>query len=269
MKLNLKVRRVLTITAWMLCTVVLIVFLGFVNHEQHDLRCKGIEISIAEEAAHEFIDHRDILTLLHSKGKLTGKPLGSINTSLLEKIILTNPYVKSVEVYSSVDGKLHVGIRQRNPIVRIINRKDEHFYIDEEGRFMPISDQYTPPVLVASGAIFNTFSEMRAGEMRSRHDSTRMLTPRMIDQVFVMADYISRDTFWNDNAEQIYVNEYQELELIPRIGDHRIVFGDTTMMSEKFRNLQVFYLEGLNNTGWNNYSIINLKYKGQVVCTKK
>lgn len=269
MTLNPKIRRVLTLIVWMLCTLAVFVFLGFVNQKQDNLRCKGIEISIEEDGAHEFIDHRDILTLIETKGKLAGKPLGSINTALLEKIVLTNPYVKSVEVYSSVDGKLHARIRQRNPIVRIINRKDEQFYIDEEGRFMPLSDQYTPPVLVASGSIFNTFSEMRAGEMRSRPDSSRKLIPRMIDQVFALSSYIARDTFWNDNAEQIYVNDQQEIELIPRVGDHRILFGDTTLMEEKFRKLMVFYREGLNNTGWNNYSVINLKYKGQVVCTKK
>jgi hypothetical protein len=32
----------------------------------------------------------------------------------------------------------------------------------------------------------------------------------------------------------------------------------------------MFYTEGLNKTdGWNKYSIINIKYKNQVVCTKK
>jgi hypothetical protein len=28
-------------------------------------------------------------------------------------------------------------------------------------------------------------------------------------------------------------------------------------------------MEGLNKAGWNKYKVINLKYKDQVVCTKK
>lgn len=269
MTIKPRMRKALAVTAWLLCTAILFVFLGFVNHEQEAMRCSGVEINITDLGAHEFIDHRDILSLVESKGKLTGKALGSINTALLEKIVLTNPYVKSVEVYSTVGGKLHVELRQRNPIVRIINQKDEQFYIDEEGRFMPLSDQYTPPVLVASGYIFNTFSEMKVGAMQSRQDSTVTSIPRMIDQVYAFSAFIARDTFWVDNAEQLYVNAQQEIELIPRIGNHSILFGDTTMIADKFNKLKVFYREGLNNTGWNNYSLINLKYKGQVVCTKK
>ena len=90
----------------------------------------------------------------------------------------------------------------------------------------------------------------------------------MIEQVYELAKFIVADTFWNAQAEQIYVNENQELELIPRIGNHRIVIGDAENLAEKFNRLMIFYTQGLNKTGWNNYSVINLKYRNQVVCTK-
>jgi cell division protein FtsQ len=48
------------------------------------------------------------------------------------------------------------------------------------------------------------------------------------------------------------------------------VFGDAKDFEEKFEKLKTFYTEGLNKTdGWNKYSTINIKYKNQVVCTKK
>jgi cell division protein FtsQ len=54
------------------------------------------------------------------------------------------------------------------------------------------------------------------------------------------------------------------------VGDMKIIFGTTEDMKEKFSNLKVFYQEGLNSTGnWKLYQAINLKYKNQVVCTKK
>ena len=44
----------------------------------------------------------------------------------------------------------------------------------------------------------------------------------------------------------------------------------TEAYEEKFEKLKMFYTEGLNKTdGWNKYSTINIKYKNQVVCTKK
>ena len=40
-------------------------------------------------------------------------------------------------------------------------------------------------------------------------------------------------------------------------------------MKEKLEKLKVFYKEGLTKVGWDKYSVINLKYKGQVVCERK
>jgi cell division protein FtsQ len=59
------------------------------------------------------------------------------------------------------------------------------------------------------------------------------------------------------------------MELIPRLGQHRILLGDTTDLRDKLDRMRTFYLQGLNNTGWDKYELINLKYKNQVVCTKR
>jgi cell division protein FtsQ len=158
---------------------------------------------------------------------------------------------------------------QRNPVVRIVNKNDEQFYIDETGAFMPVSERYTPPALVASGYIFNTFSEMKVGYRFTVNDTTVTQIPRVIEQVYALAKFIEADTFWSANTEQIYVNEHQELEIVPRFGDHTVLVGDTSLLTNKFQRLMVFYREGMNNIGWNTYQMINLKYKGQVVCTKK
>lgn len=268
MKTKINFRKIFIIAAWSLFGCGMIALLGFVSHEQDVLRCKAITIDISDDQGHDFVDNQEILSLVNSKGKVTGKPIGAINTSLLEKIILTNPFIQDVEVYSSVDGNLHVDLTQRNPTVRIVNMNDEQFYIDQTGTFMPVSDRYTPPALVATGYIFNTYAEMKVGYVFPSKDTTVTQVPRIIDQVYALAKFIEADSFWSANAEQIYVNEHQELELIPRFGNHRVLIGDTTAMQDKFERLLVFYRDGLNKTGWNNYNLINLKYQGQVVCTK-
>jgi cell division protein FtsQ len=271
MELKPTLKKVLITSTWIIGTIVIVVMLGFVAKRQEEIKCKNISINIDEAVGHDFIGNDELLELINSKGKVIGKPLGTINTSLLEKIILTNPFVNRSEVYSSIDGALHVDVWQRDPIVRIINMHDEQYYIDREGRFMPISESYTPPVIVANGFIFNTYTELKVrGEVAAK-DTSRidsLLVPRIIDQVFVLAKFIEADSFWTANSEQIYVNEQQELELIPRIGNHRVLVGDTTNLEDKFKRLMVFYKEGLSKTGWNNYSLINLKFRNQVVCTK-
>jgi cell division protein FtsQ len=271
MELKPKVKSILILSTWIITAVGMIVLLGFVNQRQEQLLCKQITVNIDESVSHDFIDNSDMLQLINSKGKVEGKALGSINTSLLEKIILTNPFVERAEVYSSIDGNLHADVWQRDPIVRIVNMHDEQFYIDKKGEFMPVSDKYTPPVIVANGYIYNTYTEMKITTPVLTDDSLKndsLMIPRTINQVYALAKFVEADTFWTANTEQIYVNEHQELELIPRVGNHRVLLGDTIDLQDKFRRLMIFYKEGLSKTGWNNYSVINLKFRNQVVCTK-
>lgn len=264
-KINWK--KVLVFSMWIIMSIGLLVTLGFVNHVQKELKCKNVFISFNENVQHDFIDEQEISELIKSKEKLIGNHLGAINTTLLEKIIMSNPFVQKAEVYSSVDGNINVSVTQRNPLVRIITMHDEQFYIDDRGDFMPVSNKYSPPVLVANGYIFDRYTEQKINFVVTNNNTSSQVKP-IIEQVYELAQFIEADTFWNAQAEQIYVNENQELELIPRIGNHRIVIGDSENLTEKFNRLMIFYTQGLNKTGWNNYSIINLKYRNQVVCTK-
>ena len=92
---------------------------------------------------------------------MKGKTLSSINITLLEKIINKNPFVADAEVFSTIDGKINIEVKQRRPVVRIVNFKDESFYIDDQGVFMPLSEKYTARVPVANGYIFDRESERK------------------------------------------------------------------------------------------------------------
>ena len=49
---------------------------------------------------------------------------------------------------------------------------------------------------------------------------------------------------------------------------HIIEFGSIYQMDEKFRNLYALYTHGWDAREWNLYTKVNLKYNGQIVCTK-
>lgn len=242
----------------------LFVLLGFVGQRQKKVPFKELLIRTEAGADTDFLDEEQIKKEILEKIKPVGKPVSSINRAMLEKIVMSNPYVKKAEVYSSVEGNLYLDLVEREPVLRIVSMHDEQFYVDREGAFMPVSETYTAPVLVASGYIFNRYAERRVQVLPPLNE--RMI--QTLPQVFTLASALVADSFWRNNAEQIYVNASQELEVIPRIGSHRILFGDTTSLSDKLKKLNYFYREGLNKTGWNTYSVVNLKYRGQVVCTK-
>ncbi len=254
------------------CFVVIafIVSVGFASHKQSLMPCSGIIINIKDSSGIDFVDEKDITQIIQNKfGSLAGKSISSINISLLEKIINTNPFIYDAEVFSTIDGKLNIEVKQRIPVLRVINYSNESFYIDREGIFMPPSEKYTARVPVASGFIFDKESQKKARIYVDKESTDSLVSKTKIDQLFNIISYTNQSSFWNSAIEQLYVNANGEIEMIPRVGNHIVILGDDNFLDEKFKKLFVFYQKGLNKKGWNKYSTINLKYKDQVVCTKK
>jgi cell division protein FtsQ len=269
MKTNINWKIMLRLSAWGLLILSFMVSVGFSDHSQSVMPCQDVLITVDDSIGHSFVIASDIDQLIRDKfGSLEGKAVGSINIALLEKIVNANPFISDAEVFSTIDGKINIRVKQRTPVLRVINNDNESFYIDNEGNFMPYSDRYTASVPVASGNIPGSERDQHVllyGES-NKDDSTISISK--IDELFRIASFINNNEFWNAQIEQLYVDEKGEVELIPRVGNHKIIFGTDENMEKKFSKLLVFYREGLNKTGWNKYSTINLKYEDQVVCTK-
>ncbi len=248
--------------------VLIIVTLSFVTYKRNREVCKSIEITILDSAKNKFVERDDILELLYKKKKkVLGYGIDSLNISEVEKILFNHSAIKHCEVYKTIDGVLNIEIEQRNPVVRIINSKNQSYYIDEDATIMSLSNKYTSRVIVANGNI-NEGVGIRNGQDIYSIDSTKMKR-NLLREIYVLVSYIRSDKFLNAQIEQIYVNEEREFELVPMIGEHIIVFGTLDNYKEKFRNLLAFYQNGLYNIGWNKYKMINIKFKNQVVCTRK
>ena len=253
-----------------LIVVAFIVTVGFASHKQAEMPCTGIYINIHDSSGIGFVEENDVRQMIQNKiGSPIGKSLSSINISLLEKIINTNPFIYDAEVFSTVDGKVNIDVKQRIPVLRVINYNNESFYIDNHGVFMPPSDKFTARVPVASGFIFDKESEKKVRVYTEDEIKDTTLTRTKIEQLFHIINYTNQNSFWNAMVQQLYVNAQGEIEMIPRIGNHTVVIGNDMFLEEKFKKLLVFYREGLSKKGWDKYSIINLKFKDQVVCTKK
>lgn len=252
---------------WSLLILGFLVSVGFSSSKQDGMLCKGVSVTMLDTNGQTFVEAGDIIEIIKNKfGVLEGKPMGSINISLLEKIMNTNPFVSKTEVFSTIDGKITIEVKQRTPVLRIINFNDESFYIDNEGLFMPLSDKYTARVPVANGYIFDKQTEQRVTKYTGDQAGDSSL--HMIDRIFHVADYIQKNEFWRAGVEQLFVNAQGDIELIPRVGFHTVILGDDQQLEEKLNKLLLFYKEGLKLNGWNQYNVINIKFKDQVVCSK-
>lgn len=68
--------------------------------------------------------------------------------------------------------------------------------------------------------------------------------------------------------DQVDITAARQFEMIPKIGNQLIRFGDGSDVDEP-NKLQLFYKEVMGKAGWNDYSVINVQYKNQVVAKKR
>jgi len=242
-----------------------------VNKQQDALLCTALNVSVNQDNDLYFLDKLDIIQMIKDRGdSIVGQPKSTVNVSEIEKSLNSHSNIANAEAYMSIDGEMKVEVTQRKPVVRVMNLDGDSYYIDSDGTFMPLSNKYTAKVLVASGMLSEPFIKRYTYSIADIGKDSLLNATSLLDEIYAMANYINADKFWSSQIQQIYINKDRDMEIVPMVGDQKIIFGDTTAMDEKFKKLLTFYQQGLNTTGWwDKYSIINLKFKNQIVCTKK
>jgi len=256
----MKIKKIISFSVWAILIAGILVLVGFMNAGHRKMTCKNIEVSVDFQGGEQLITESKIKKLIR-QDTLMDKKLTDIDIIRIENRLNKIGVVSKAEVYTTITGNLNIRIRQCRPIVRIYNTSGQSYYIDRSGSLAPESPGYPANVLIATGYIKTKYSD-------TLNVLETQLTP-VLTNLYKLSDYIFNDEFFSAQIQQIYVNQDREFELIPRVGRHVIVFGDTDKMEEKFENLMLFYHEGLNKTGWDKYRVINLKFENQVVCTKK
>lgn len=242
--------------AWIFCLGGIVTLMSFVSVKKHTVNITNIKILIP--GADNFIEREEIDAILkQSQGQLIGRKLEEINLHAIEEKIKSNPYIALSTVYADMDGIIHIEISQRQPLLRIISSSGQDFYIDKNGLKMPVSPNFTANVVVANGKILEHFS--------GRVDT---LITKMASDLYKTALFLKKDTLWDSQIEQIFVNDKDDIELIPRVGNQRIILGNADSLQTKMTNLMTFYKEAMPKVGWDTYKTINIKYTNQIVCEK-
>jgi cell division protein FtsQ len=264
-----KFLKILEIAAWVLMTGGLIALLGFTTNEHNSEVCKNYIIRISYGKADVLVTEGDIYTVVKTTGNLLKKQrLGSIDFERIEREIRRQSYVANAQVYMTLDGVVEIDVVQRQPILRIFNEKGESFYLDGLGNLLPLNPAFSARVLVATGFIRELFSKKVCYLTDSVRTKDSMEYRSVMNNLYKLSAFITKDKFLKAQIEQIYVDPNGEFELIPRVGTHTILMGRADNLEDKFERLFVFYRMGLSKTGWSRYNIINIKFKNQVVCSK-
>jgi cell division protein FtsQ len=249
-------KQVFKITAWIISLSGVVALMSFVEIKKQSVKCTDVKILIP--GADNFIEREEIDDILkRNQGILIGKLLEQINLNEIEQKIKANPYIAFAKVYGDMDGVIHIEIKQREPILRIINAGGQDFYVDRNGLKMPMSSNFTANVLVANGNIMEFFQ----GKLDT-------LKNPLTTDLYKAALYIKADTLWEAQIEQLFVSDNMDIELIPRVGNQRIILGNADSLDVKMENLRAFYKQAMPKVGWEAYKTINIKYTNQVVCER-
>jgi len=239
-------KRIRKILLWALLLLYFPIMLSFVGEHQEGVVCRDVVVTVKDSADTRFVTGAEIREAVLGKYKNTlGKELTSVSMYEIENFIKKHPAIKTCEVYQTIGGFLRVDLEQHLPLIRVFEN-NRTYYIDEDGQEMPVFDNFSARVLVVSGEL--------DGKM---------------DDLFRLARIFRNDPFWDAQIEQVYVKRNGDFVMVPRVGDHLILLGPPERVEEKLRNLRALYKQGLSPREWNNYQVINLKFKGQVLCSKK
>ena len=135
----------------------LIIVLTFASTKLGEVKCGDVQVVVDDTGENAFIDEEDVLQLIKRHyGELKDVNVVSIDKDSMECVLVRNSVIKSAQVYYSLDGRFHVEITQRKPVLRVMS--GEGYYVDEDGTVMPLSGKYTSRVVVATGNISKDFA---------------------------------------------------------------------------------------------------------------
>ncbi|MBQ9646274.1 MAG: cell division protein FtsQ [Prevotella sp.] len=210
--------------------------------------CQDVVVSIKGDAVEGFLTAADVKKMLKTDHiALKGLPLSEIDTREIEEKLQAKELIDEAQCYVTQNNNVCIDIRQRVPVVRVMNDRGDDYYVDTNGKALPRSE-YTCNLIVATGHIPPVYAE-------------RSLAP--------MANIMRNDKFWRNQVVQLHILTDGSVELVPRVGDHIVFLGQPTGIQRKLERVKKFYIYGLSQAGWNKYKRISVEFDNQIICKRK
>ncbi|SDH00635.1 cell division protein FtsQ/DivIB [Winogradskyella thalassocola] len=226
--------------------VILVGFLfAFSNQRNKTRKVSAPKISFLGENK-LFITEANVSKLLIvNQEPVSEQPKEIIDLNKLESALKSNPMIKQAEVFMSVNGALSAEIEQKKPIARVNTKVS--YYIDDEGGIMPLSHNYAARVPLVTGNI----------------------EKNKLETVYQFAKFADEDDFLKKHVIEIRQNDDNTIDFKIRKSDFTVHLGTLKQLKKKINNFKAFYQKALKDQILDTYSLVNLKFDKQVICTKK
>lgn len=260
------VKQILIMSLWILTAAGIAVLLWFSWENYKQLPVTELKLNILKAEERGFLNHDEIeYNIDNYCDTLIGKKIYLIDTKGIEKMLKKSPWIESATAVVSLNGVLRVNLKERRPIVRVFGEQGQTAYIDQNETIFPVNSNYTPHVMVVSGYL--DFKPLDDNSFYQLSDS--LYSKTQLKNVYIIVNELNKDRFLNALVDQVYLNSKGDFEFLPKLSGSTVVVGDVENLEEKFKKMKAFYLQKAGSSELANYQTISLKYKNQIVCTKK
>lgn len=218
---------------------------GFSNSAYEHKKLKDLNVSIYP-VDKPFIDHESVNNLLiQNSAKVSNMSIDTLDLIKLERGIKEHQMVEHASVFVTVDGILSAKVYQRKPVARLIT--DTAFqYIDQQGKIMPTSDNFSARVPLAYG--------FRAKDL----DSYRSVFNAIHD-----------DELHRKLITQISLKNDSSIVLETRLDNFAVHLGKPKDLTRKLANLKAIYQYLKEKEQLKRYRSVDLRFGKQVIASKK
>jgi cell division protein FtsQ len=220
--------------------ILAILMSAFANFRNSRRLVEKVMVNFESQGAQFLSDSLVDKLLIQNKGGLPWKAKDSLALSMLETLLENNPYVDNAEVYHFQQGILGVNIQEKRAVVRI--QGTDQYYLDKAGNQFPISKKHTPKVPLYMGTL----------EEEQKEDLLSLI------------DNIDKDPFLRNELASIHYRSNSYFIGLRSYG-FEVEIGMMRRIGEKLSKLKVFCAYHDNHRLKREYTLINLKFKNQVV----
>lgn len=237
-------KRSINIAKYILLLVLVVFLFSFSKKRNEQRTLTQIDVKFLDENSPFITLHTVNKLLIQNQVKVTGIAKETLVLKEMEARLRSHPMIQEADVFVTVDGTLGARIKQREPIGRVTASPD--FYIDAEGKKMPLSTVYSARVPLITGSLKNNME-----------DVTSLLLK------------IEQDPFMKSLVIGLHIKRDGTIDLKLRKYDLIVLFGKPEGIEKKFQNFKAFYQKTKKDSTLTGYELVNLQFDSQVVATKK
>lgn len=212
-------------------------------------RIRGVRVDIEDSPGIGKISRQGVLSELSRLGySVNGAPVRSVNTLKIASDLSRINMFESVDCLVTSDNYLNIHIVPMKPEARVFEPDGSSYYINHDGKQIPADARFFIDVPVIQG------------DFNARFKASSVLP---------LVRFLNGDPDLRELTAYVKADSPNDLLMVPLVQGHVVNFGDTTRLVEKKRALMTAYRQVIPRKGWNEYDTISVKFRGQLVCTRR